>query len=205
MEAIVAEFPTFSSSQKMVLHFSGISIVCVKSTFKEKEMPADSVLRDKLRSGGVVCRESVTLRAGAKSDVYYDIKKAYGDPYLLSRIAERIVRELIPDTTCVAASGHGGLPLAGAIAFCKNLKLSLVRDQPKNHGRNTLIDGHLPTKNDLVVIVDDVLTSGSSLRRTYDVLREAGAGSIYGYVVLKRGSPELPFSHHSIFTEADFL
>ena len=71
-------------------------------------------LRQSLLRAGIVRRNPVTLSAGGVSDVYFDVKRAYGVPLLLTGIAQEI-GHYIPRGTIVAGSGYGGAPLAAAL------------------------------------------------------------------------------------------
>jgi len=151
----------------------------------------------KLKELDVVVKEPVKLRGGEKSDFYVDIKKAYGDPVAFSLISNAMADLLDDKATCIAASGYGGLPLATVIALKNNLKLVLVRDSVKDHGTRSLIDGYVPTEKDKVVIIDDVLTTGSSIAETIGVLKETNVELLAAYVVVKRGNAqlEIPIKH----------
>ncbi len=116
------------------------------------------------------------------------IKKAYGNPIVFKEIVSEVLK-LIPDeATCIAGSGNGGIPLATALSLGTNKKLSIVRDVEKNHGTKEMIDGHIPNVSDKIVIVDDVLTSGTSLRNT---IKNLGDSTIIKcIVILKRGEAQ---------------
>lgn len=163
-------------------------------------------LRLSLKQADIVIHEPVKLRGGAESAFYVDVKKAYGRPYLLKGIAEALIEKLNPETTCIAATGYGGIPLSAAVSLATELPLTLVRDKPKNHGRGGLIDGYTPLINDHISIVDDVYTSGSSIRETEAILSNLGNSVIGGLVVVKRGDvtqSELPISY--LFTPEDIM
>lgn len=149
-------------------------------------------IEGKLRKAGLVKYDPVNLRAGDSSNYYIDVKKVHGDPKLLKQISRELWGKIDKRTTCIAAAGHGGLPLAVTLSLEHNLPLVLVRDKPKNHGLSGLIDGHIPKKDDFVSIVDDVFTTGSSLRKTIKALGDIGATILGCYVVVKRGNGKLP-------------
>lgn len=144
-------------------------------------------LGERLIKEGIISYEPVTLRGGEVSNYYADIKRAYGDPELLFEMARATVEDLDEQTTCVAASGYGGIPLAVMVSQLANLQLVLVRDTEKNHGRGGVIDGYMPTPEDVVAIVDDVFTSGSSLRQTMANLASTGATVAGCHVIVARG------------------
>jgi orotate phosphoribosyltransferase len=149
-----------------------------------------STLADKLKNHKVILYEPVTLRGGTVSQYYADIKKAYGDPVLLDELAQTTVKNLDTQTTCLAASGYGGIPLGVAASRISGLPLAMVRDTQKNHGKQGLIDGYVPSSGDNVSVLDDVFTSGSSLTQTISTLESTGAQIIKCHVILARGKTE---------------
>jgi len=151
-----------------------------------------------LHAADVIAREPVRLRSGKTSEFYADIKKAYGDPRILRCMARLTLDNFSPDTTCVAASGYGGISLGTAISLESGLPLAMIRDTKKNHGKRGLIDGYVPVEGDVVSIVDDVFTSGSSLRQTLQNLAATNATIAGCHVVVARGDAtafELPVSY----------
>jgi len=128
---------------------------------------------------------------------YIDIKRAFGDSDALNLMANELWFEIDNRTTCIAAVGYGGIPLATPISLLYGLNLTLVRDESKKHGRKTWIDGYVPTKRDKVSIVDDVFTTGRNLRKIIKILEPTGAEILGCHVVVKRGEGKLkiPFTY----------
>lgn len=135
----------------------------------------------------------VTLRGGQTSDFYVDIKKAYEYPNILNLICEEIWYNMNPKATCIVAMGHGGIIPASVLSLRYNLYLTLIRDKPKNHGRAVMIDGYLPKEDDFIVLVDDVLTSGSSIGDIVRVLSQINKKILEAIVVVRRGEPKFSF------------
>ena len=113
---------------------------------------------------GIVRHGDFTLRGGDYASYYCDIKKVYGYPELLNHLSKVLSARIPEHTTCLAAAGYGGIPLATALSLETNLPLSLVRDKIKDHGTQLIVDGYSPTEADSVCIIDDVFTTGSSVR-----------------------------------------
>ncbi len=132
-----------------------------------------------------------TLRSGIKTNYYCDIKEALGSPRLLSLFANELVKVVPKNTTCIAGSGYGGITLASLVAYKLKLPLVLVRDNIKNHGIKKSIDGYLPTKKDKICIVDDVFTTGSSIRETKEKLMPTKAKFTKAIVVLNRSNQKI--------------
>lgn len=153
---------------------------------------------------GVVIKEPMVLASGQRADYYIDIKKAYGYPKVLNLMADLLSSRLPYYISCIASSGYGGVPLASLMAAKTDLHLCLIRETPKNHGTKSLIDGYIPQQRDIVALVDDVFTTGGSLKKMDAVLDE----SIYiegYYVVVKRGDGQMDKPLHYLISAEDLI
>jgi len=146
-----------------------------------------SLLAKELKRLKIIRRGKFVLKSVEVSDFYVDMKKAFGDPKAFSLICSELCKIIDKKATCVAGSGHGGLPLATAVSLKLDLPLVLVRDKDKKHGLRKLIDGYVPDKKDKVVIIDDVFSSGTSISNTVRALSKTKSKIIAGYVVVSRG------------------
>lgn len=153
---------------------------------------------------GLIYFKPVKLTSGIKSSFYCNIKKAYGYPDILKGIVKlakfNIPKKILNKINCVAGYGYGGLPLASLISTALNKKLILVRDKPKKHGKKGLIDGYQPNPKDFVLLVDDVLTTGSSIKKAISVLKKTKCKILGALVVVKRGEAKLPIPYFYIFS-----
>ncbi len=152
----------------------------------------------RLKEIEVIKNEKVTLRSGVVADYYCDIKKAFGYPDILNAIADVVIELVPPETTCIAASGYGGLPLGAVVASRSGKHFVSVRSSAKGYGLSDALSGYPVTENDSVTIVDDVLTSGSSIKETYAALLEYGVTPVHAIVFVARAEPELPLSYSSV-------
>jgi len=144
-------------------------------------------LIERLKQLNIIDKKLVNLKNAGASGFYVDIKKAYGYPDVLNSISEELWEIMERNITCVATEGYGGLPLSSVISSKYNLKLTLVRDEPKKYGMRGWIDGYVPNKYDKVAVIDDVFTTRESLRKIIEVLKQTGVEVIGCYVVVKRG------------------
>lgn len=147
-----------------------------------------------LRDKNIVKYGSFKLRSGEVSSYYCDIKEGVGNPEILNQIVKEISKIIPKKTTCISASGYGGIAIAGAVAYKTKLPLSLVRDKVKDHGTKKIIDGYVPTNKDYVCIVDDVFTTGSSIKDTKEKLLKTKCKFVKSVVVLNRGKKGLVLS-----------
>ncbi|MDP3698522.1 MAG: phosphoribosyltransferase family protein [Nanoarchaeota archaeon] len=162
-------------------------------------------LISRLKQLSVVERGTVELKNARTSDYYINIKKAYGDPELMFLLCKNLWEKIPKEVTCIAGSGHGGIPLATRMSGLYACKLALVRDGPKEHGMIELIDGHMPSSKDKVAIIDDVFSTGGSLRKVIEILQPTGAEIIGCYVIVKRGEGVLPVPWQYLMTAEELL
>ena len=145
------------------------------------------------------------IRDGANSEIYIDIKKAYGIPGFLSNASKEIQKIINPKTTCVAGMGIGGISLASVYGELYDIPVCLIRDNPKSRGTKNQIEGYSPKKGDKIVILDDVFTTGSSLKDTAQIISTTKAELIQACVILTRNEPNLNFPIKSVLNLKDIL
>jgi len=145
----------------------------------------------KLKEIDIISKEPVILKNAGESNFYIDIKKAYGYPEILNLISERLYQKINKHTTCIATAGYGGLPPSAIISAKYDLKLTLIRENPKEHGKRKLIDGYIPNKEDKITIIDDVFTTGGCLKEIIKNLKQTEAEILGCSVVVKRGEGDL--------------
>jgi orotate phosphoribosyltransferase len=133
-------------------------------------MKQKSKLIKTLLSNDIFLKGEFIGRSGKKLNMYCNLKKAYGAPKVLAEIAKEIKKIIPRNCTCIAGLGFGGIPLGVAVSRETGLPLVLVRDQVKEHGTKSLVEGYQPTKKDKLYIVDDVYTTGKSIRDTCEKL-----------------------------------
>jgi len=157
-------------------------------------------LIQKLKKLDVIYREPVELKHAGISDFYVDIKKAYGYSDVLNLIADCLWEIMDKRTTCIAAMGYGGVSPASVIVAKHGLRLTLIREEEKKHGKGGFVDGYIPAEEDYVSIIDDVGTTGKSLRKVANVIRQYRSHITGAYVVVKRGDFDLDIPFKWLFT-----
>lgn len=117
------------------------------------------------------------LSSGVRSNYYIDGKKTTLDAEGLYSIAELFL-DMIKDDNADAIGGLtlGADSIVGAVttlSFLKNRPLRgfIVRKEPKGHGTGYKIEGSLQ-KGSRVVVVDDVVTTGNSIIKAINAVRE---------------------------------
>ncbi len=126
------------------------------------------------------------LSSGKSSDFYVDMKKAITDPEILFKIAEIITKEInANEIDKIAGPALGAVPIATAVSLYSKIPLLMIRKAKKGYGTSKLIEGQL-NKDDLVVVVEDVTTTGKSLLKAVEAIRANGGIVKTAYVVVDR-------------------
>ncbi|MDD1667386.1 MAG: orotate phosphoribosyltransferase-like protein [Methanomicrobiales archaeon] len=96
-----------------------------------------------------------------------------------------------PEPTAVVGISLSGVPLATLIALQEGTKLAVYfpsRHSTANPPVGSLSENFAPVKGEACVIVDDVITSGKTLREAVEYLRGRGAAPLAIWVIFdKRG------------------
>lgn len=131
-----------------------------------------------------------TLASGRRSDFYIDARLSTMSPEGLRLIGER-GRDAIEragwKVDAVGGLTMGADPIAYAIAYAsadspKPLRAFAVRKEPKVHGTAKRVEGPF-REGDVVAVVEDVITSGSSALSAIEAVEHAG-GIVAGVLAL---------------------
>ncbi|WP_228824845.1 orotate phosphoribosyltransferase [Nocardia blacklockiae] len=126
-----------------------------------------------------------TLPSGDVLDEYFDQYLLAADPALLREVAGAMARELPADTEVVVGLALGGVPLAVALAAAANVQAAFFRNEPKAYGTRRQIEaGTVADRR--VVVVDDVVRTGSQILKAARILRRMGAAVSSAICVLDR-------------------
>jgi orotate phosphoribosyltransferase/orotidine 5'-phosphate decarboxylase subfamily 1 len=106
-----------------------------------------------------------TLKSGAESNIYVDMRMLMGDPALMRDLIHSLIcldlSEYDADH-CIAGCPMGALPLATTYSQHMEKPQIMVRDKPKSHGCGKMIEGPIPDSKQCLII-EDVITSGGSV------------------------------------------
>jgi len=118
---------------------------------------------------------SFTLKSGKKSNYYIDMKLLVSFPRLSNKLINYMYEttELSKGIDLVCGIPMGGIYFSTLFSQKSNLPMILLRNSVKNHGTTKLIEGNY-TKNQNVVIIEDVITTGMSVIESIDILHEHG-------------------------------
>lgn len=131
-------------------------------------------LIQKLYEIGVVKRGNFTLKSGATSSIYLDLRLIVSYPKILQAVANHIWQAIknVP-TELLCGVPYTALPIATCISVQQNIPMLLRRKEPKNYGTKKMIEGVFQPGQSCLII-EDVITTASSVIETMDSLENEG-------------------------------
>jgi len=122
---------------------------------------------------GAILKGHFILTSGKHSDTYMQCAKVFADP----KFCEPLIKELCQklqglNITLVASPAVGGIIMGYAVAReleCRNIFCERVE------GKMALRRGFSVSESDRVLVVEDVVTTGGSVREVVELCVEAGA------------------------------
>lgn len=115
-----------------------------------------------------------TLRSGKKSRFYIDKYLFETQPDILAELGRRLAERATSGTTLIAGAELGGVALAAATAMAANLPFLIVRNAKKDYGTSKMYEGRVQV-GDVVLLVEDIATTGGQVLEAAQVLCSAGA------------------------------
>lgn len=144
------------------------------------DLDLERALASDLLSIGAVSlspEEPFTWSSGLQSPIYCDNRRTLGYPRIRRDVCdgfERLVRRRDMDPDVIAGTATAGIPHAAWLAERLDLPMAYVRSSAKSHGTGNQIEGVIE-EGDVVVLVEDLISTGGSALTAVEALREAGA------------------------------
>jgi len=117
-----------------------------------------------------------TWASGILSPIYCDNRITLSYPAVRAYIRQSLAKasEEMPPFEVVAGVATAGIAQGLLLAEERQLPFVYVRSKAKGHGRQNLIEGHLP-EGSRVLVVEDLISTGGSSLQAVEALRAAGA------------------------------
>jgi orotate phosphoribosyltransferase len=132
-----------------------------------------------------------TWASGWKSPIYCDNRITLSFPEIRSAIRDAfsgLISNVFPEVELIAGVATGAIAQGALVADKMNLPFAYVRSAPKKHGTENLIEG-IVKPNQKVVVVEDLISTGSSSLQAVDALRNAGADVLGMAAIFTYGFP----------------
>ena len=131
-----------------------------------------------------------TLASGKDSSYYIDLRLVPSFPHEFRKMIKNLQNLVIEKTgldsfDSLASVPTGGLVVTSALAIEIVKPLIYVRNKPKEHGTTKSIEGKT-SAGMKVVMVDDVITTGTSVLNGIKQLKESGLSVSDAFVIINR-------------------
>jgi orotate phosphoribosyltransferase len=132
--------------------------------------------------------EPVVLASGQLSRDFVDVKVALAAGGDLRIACEAVIEGVAGvDYDAIGGLTMGADQFAHGVAVLDGKDWFVVRKEPKGRGTNKLVEGAAVGEGTRVVLVDDVVTTGGSIQKAYDVITSLGATVVAAVTVVDRG------------------
>ena len=131
-----------------------------------------------------------TLTSGKNSSYYIDLRLVPSFPHefrkMIKSLQNLIIEKIgLDNFESLASVPTGGLVITSALAIEIVKPLIYVRNKPKEHGTTKSIEGKT-SEGMRVVMVDDVITTGTSVLNGIKQLKESGLSILDVFVIINR-------------------
>lgn len=126
-----------------------------------------------------------TWSSGWHSPIYCDSRLSLSYPQIRTKIKDsfiQLIKDQYPDVEAIAGVATAGIAQSALIADALDLPLLYVRPKPKSHGKENLIEGRIEP-NQKIVLVEDIISTGNSVIKSAEALREEGV-NVLGVVAI---------------------
>ena len=170
-----------------------------------------SKIADSLLDVGCVKFGEFTLKSGAISPIYIDLRRLVAFPELLKDVAEAYAEILDSlEFDMIAALPYAAMPIGTAISLHRGWKMVYPRKEVKGYGTQVEVEGVFDV-DQCVAVVDDLISTGGSKLEGIQKLYRVGLIVNDIVVLIDRQSGGVDFMErhgyklHSVFTLPQLL
>jgi uridine monophosphate synthetase len=170
-----------------------------------------ALLADGLLEAGCIKFGEFTLKSGLKSPIYIDLRQIITYPRLLQQVGSAYLPLLEKlEFKRLAGLPYAAIPIATAISLAGDYPLIYPRKEVKSYGTKAEIEGEYHP-GEIVVVIDDLATTGGSKFEAIDKLTAAGLVVKDVVVLVDRQSgareslAQAGYAMHSVLTISEML
>ena len=145
-----------------------------------------------LAESGAVQFGDFTAKSGRKTPYYINTGKlTYGDQLDLvgKMYAQTYVENIGKESLLLFGPAYKGITLVAVTAaalysqYGVRVPVCFNRKEKKDHGEGGAIVGEIPGKDDRIVIVEDVITAGTAIRESMELLKILDLGRVESIII----------------------
>ena len=136
--------------------------------------------------------EPFTWASGIKSPIYCDNRLVLSYPEERTEIKKgmvQLIKKEYPEVEVIMGTATAGIPMAALAADEMGIPMGYVRSDAKKHGKQNQIEGKI-SPGQKVVIVEDLISTGGSVKTVVNALKEAGAEILGVAAIFTYGLPD---------------
>lgn len=150
-----------------------------------------SLVLENLKKTGCFLQGDFTLKSGKKSNFYLNLRHLVNTPHLIRDISDVIKHYLPNDKFLLCGLPYAGIPYTMAVSILYDIPSIILRKQQKSHGLNNWIDGLEKTDIRKVVLIEDIISTGSSIESALPILEQHGLEVVKVICIVDRREPEI--------------
>lgn len=145
-----------------------------------------------------------TLKSGIQSNYYVNLRNLISEPLVMKKICELIYQKLpTEEEFYICGLPYAGMPYATGVSILYDIPLLVLRKETKKYGMQNLIDG-LENKRNIskVIIIDDIFTTGSSIRDSIPIMEKQGLEVIQTIVIVDRSESNIESGKNAVINKS---
>ncbi len=128
-----------------------------------------------------------TWASGIQSPIYCDNRIILSHPNIRDYVVYCLEKKIINvDFDVIAGVATSGIAFGALVADRMKKPMVYVRNKPKEHGRQNMIEGHLEG-NEKVLVIEDLISTGGSSLKAVEALRATGCTVTNVYAIFSYG------------------
>lgn len=146
----------------------------------------------KIKAVRIQPSEPFTWSSGWQSPIYCDNRLALSYPEIREEVKRAFVDaigEMYPQADAIAGVATGAIAWGVLVAEAMGLPFVYIRAKAKGHGMQNMIEGHLQSDKQYVVI-EDLVSTGKSSVAAVKAMQDAGATILGTLSIFSYGFPQ---------------